>query len=348
MASSFMIHPLLARLAALSGLYHDAGKYQEEFQRYLRKELSGRVDHATLGGQLLAQRITQLPPAFVAAPIFGHHGGLPNAVHRKDRRPMAERLQDPIPQGAAEAFGKELPQAGQFPPLPPSSLRPVADNAFALEFFMAIRMVYSALVDADFLDTEKYFDPFQAALRGKRPALGELWDRYWEYMRELSAKGSQMVREKRAQVLAQCLAAAEGFQPLFPVCAHGRWQNPVLFGFALRHAQVHPTISGSSTPFPTSIIEQNATYSARQWGRTRCWSTSALAPPEGTPTDRAAENWDAPLVVTTNVQLFESLFSTFPGAGNCTTFRIPSSFWTRCVLPDAVLRPCLMALSPWR
>ncbi|MEA5016751.1 MAG: CRISPR-associated endonuclease Cas3'' [Candidatus Limiplasma sp.] len=356
LASSFMIHPLLAQLAALSGLYHDAGKYQEEFQRYLKKEHLGRVDHATLGGQLLARDIAKLTPAFMAAPIFGHHGGLPNAVHQEKekeqrRRAIHARLQDPLLWDAAEAFAREVPPAAQFPALEPSTLRPVADNTFAFELFMAVRMVFSALVDADFLDTEAYFDPPQAALRGKRPALGELWERYWEYMKELPAKGSRLVQESRAHVLAQCLAAAEGFQGLYSLSVPtGGGKTLSSLAFALRHAQVHPNLKRIIYAIPfTSIIEQNAEVFRKAVGEDAVLEHhSAMTPPEeGTPTDRAAENWDAPLVVTTNVQLFESLFSNKPS--RCRKLHnLQDSIIIldeMQALPDEVLRPCLAALE---
>jgi len=349
LASSYLTDPFLAWWAALCGLYHDAGKYKAEVQRHIQGLTAEKVDHATMGGRLLSERHGKGAEALLAAPILGHHGGLPNAVNGEKRRSIEERLRDPLPEDAVKAFDREALGAaapGAMPGIRLSSTRATAP----FEWFMAARMVYSALVDADFLDTEEFYDPEQAKARGKRPALSSLAERYEAYMRSLPESGTEEIRRIREDIRLKCLNAAERPQGFFSLSVPtGGGKTLSSLGFALRHAQKHPTIRRIIYAIPfTSIIEQNAGVFRQAVGEDAVLEHhSAVAPPEdGTRTDRASENWDAPLVVTTNVQLFESLFSNKPS--KCRKLhRLQDSILIldeMQALPDALLRPCLMAL----
>ncbi len=351
LAASFIFHPLLKQLAGLSGLYHDAGKYKMAFQRYLKEESHEKTDHATLGGQLLSTALSQLPPAFVAAPIFGHHGGIPNGVAAVDRRTIVQRLSDELPQKAVEAFYAEmaLPRQIELSAFP--QLRFGSKETIRFEMFMAIHMIYSALVDADYLDTEKYFEPAQAAHRGNRPTLEALLPRYEGYMSKLKPNGSKAIGQIRSDIREQCLKAAHKPQGLFSLTVPtGGGKTLSSLGFALNHAKTHPHLKRIIYAIPfTSIIEQNAQVFREALGEQAVLEhhSATTAPEEGTAIDRASENWDAPVVVTTNVQLFESLFSNKPS--KCRKLHnLQDSIIIldeMQALPDRVLRPCLAALQ---
>ncbi len=352
LAASFLADPFLSRCAALCGLYHDAGKYKHDVQRHIQESNNERVDHATMGGILLNERSPEpYKPCktLLTAPILGHHGGIPNAVRQEQRRSIEDRLRDPLPQDAARAFDREMGEAAAIGDPPKPGLRATRET-LPFEWYMAARMVHSALVDADFLDTERFYDPEQAELRGKRPALAGLVARYEAYMRALPQKGSADIHRIRAEIQAQCVRAAglpQGFFSLSVPTGGGKTLSSL--GFALNHAARHGNIRRIIYAIPfTSIIEQNADVFRGALGEDAVLEHhSAVAPPEeGTRTDRASENWDAPLVVTTNVQLFESLFSNKPST--CRKLhRLQDSVIIldeMQALSDALLRPCLMAL----
>lgn len=305
-------------LAAYLGWWHDAGKVSEEFQRYLVAEPKPPQgpDHSSVG----ALHAWEAGPEakLLAFCLTGHHGGLRDLQDLKDR--MSRKAQD-------SRIRNVLSQAKAFlgDPVSDDSLdsirRLFSDNSRdgprRAAFFL--RMVHSALVDADCLDTEAHFQPEQADQRIEPPSLAELWERLEKDQTRLQAKSLGTVNEHRRLIYEACLTTAQqpqGFFSLTVPTGGGKTRSGM--AFALQHA-LHHNLSRVIVAIPyTSIIEQNAQVYRDLFGETAVLEHhSALAVPEvpGDESDAerwarlAADNWDARIVVTTTVQFFESLFA---------------------------------------
>ncbi len=306
----------------LAGLWHDMGKYSAAFQRYLaataasaddghRAEVAGKVDHSTAG----AQHAGHLGPLgrLLAYCIAGHHAGLPD--NEAGAAGLSMRLKKQVePSDAAprELISRPLP-------LPPK-LRLLGDRrrgAFAAAFFT--RMVFSCLVDADFLATEGFMAPERAMRRPSTSAIPtQLLEALNAYLEELqrSALDTTVNRHRRA-VLSACREKSKLPPGLFSLhVPTGGGKTLSSLAFALSHAAEHGLRRVVyAIPF-TSIIEQTAEVfraALGDLGGQVLEHHSNLEPDDPRRQSErsrlAAENFDAPLVVTTNVQLFESLFS---------------------------------------
>jgi CRISPR-associated endonuclease/helicase Cas3 len=304
----------------MAGLWHDFGKAQPGFQRYII-EGGERVDHASVGAALAYERDKNLG-SLLAFLIAGHHGGLPNRLtdDQATRQTLAERVEKGR-RLLAEVDRQSLSalRSLSVPQLPAELLpRTRAEGAAAKRRIdLWLRMLFSCLVDADFLDTEAFCNPAQAAERGAlRAAITELRQRLDDYLDGLaSAAPRTAVNGLRAEVLEGCrLAAGEkpGFFSLTVPTGGGKTLSAM--AFALRHAEAHG-LSRVIVAIPfTTIIEQNAEVYRRVFGDANVVEHhSNIEPAKETQANRlASENWDAPIVVTTNVQLFESLFASTP------------------------------------
>lgn len=311
--------------ARLAGLWHDLGKYSLEFQRYLASASdpdaeSGPAhgpDHSTAGAQHAAKALPRGLGNLLAYVIAGHHSGLPDAMTARESC-LEERLKKPI-----KAWELQAPSAlltADAPQLPASLLSrdiPEKENAARLATFL--RFVFSALVDADRLDTEAYSTPLKAEARNRpRPALADLEPRLQSYLAALdTSHATAAVNGERSAVHQACLQAAElapGFFSLTVPTGGGKTLSSL--AFALRHARLHGLRRiVYAIPF-TSIVEQNAQVFRDALGDDALLEHHCnFEPPFGRdlPSRQlAAENWDSPLIVSTNVQLFESLFSARP------------------------------------
>ncbi len=336
----------------LAGLWHDVGKYTDAFQRRLAGEPI-RCDHSTAGAAL-ARDLLEDQGKLLAYALAGHHTGLPDGKS-DDPSCLAHRLQraevPSVPQwlGQAESPGDV--------PFTPAQGR----MGFQCAFF--IRMLYSCLVDADFLDTEAFLDHGRSALRGGYPDLAALWEGLRVTLDGFRAKvHATPVNVWRSWVLSWCLAAAEEAPGLFSLTVPtGGGKTLSSLAFALKHALAHGLDRIIYVIPYTSIIEQNAEVFRQALGAAGKEAVlehhSNFDPrrieedPAGGETlarrlDLAAENWDAPLVVTTNVQFFESLFA--HRSSRCRKLHnIAKSVVIldeAQMLPPPLLRPCLEAL----
>lgn len=304
------------------GLWHDLGKYSEEFQQYLissasadaaEEQTSGRVDHSTFGARHAVTTIGGHRGEVLAFCIAGHHAGLPNAYATdgaEERSSLEFRLNmKKIPPISA------LPISGASPncrlPFQLFDQR----KGFQVAFFT--RMVFSALIDADRLATEAFCEPLQSAeRRQEKPGIRELLNALGAHLRAKQASADQtLVNQARAQVLADCTSAADlspGFFSLNVPTGGGKTLSSLMF--SLRHAAKHDLRRVVvAVPF-TTIIEQTADEYRKALGslaeRALVEHHSNISPAKNTRTNMlATENWDAPLIVTTNVQLYESLFA---------------------------------------
>lgn len=352
--------------ARLAGLWHDLGKYSEEFQRYLasaggtdahleeRPEIAAKVDHSTAGAQHAHAVLARGYGTLLAYLIAGHHAGLPDGLTEAAvGSDLSARLKKRIPAWREFAPAKLVTATPlPFPPLLRQAEIP--HPSFATAFFL--RMVFSALVDADFLDTEAFMSPDRADARPTRhPTMAEIEAAFSAYYRARFPAPQNDVQRARADVHAACLARAEEPPGLFSLeVPTGGGKTFASLAFALRHARLHGLRRIVYViPF-TSIIEQNAAEFRR--------ALAALGPdvvlehhsnladdaPHATATSRlAAENWDAPIVITTNVQFFESLFA--HRTSRCRKLhRLAQSVIIldeAQALPVEFLQPCLAALG---
>jgi CRISPR-associated endonuclease/helicase Cas3 len=296
-ASSFA--PGFGRLA---GLWHDAGKYQKAFQDYIRKapdaHVNERVDHSSVGAVIAREWRAPM----VAFAVAGHHGGLKNALDVANRLAAKQGL-------LADARRNGLPkwlEESQVP-LPPSWL--VDQRSMSLW----TRMIFSALVDADFLDTESFYAQGKFRDVGNQPSLTELRSRLDEYLlrKSLDAPPTPM-NLMRGRVLRSCREAAVLSPGVFSLTVPtGGGKTLASLAFALEHAIQHglPRVI-VVIPF-TSIIEQTANaYRLALGDDAVVEHHSNLDPDKETPLNRlSSENWDARVVVTTSVQFFESLYA---------------------------------------
>ena len=333
-----------AALGRLLGLYHDIGKYSQEFQAYMRadeekkKRLRGSIDHSTAGaqeivklgegtGQGKSSRLSKGMAQVMAFCIAGHHGGIPNQgtpANTEEEGTLLGRLKRrklPDCRAYHEANLEDVLPASRL-------LEQVARAPFSTMLYT--RMLFSCLVDADFLDTEKFmsagsveregfasmetlFARFEASIEDKffRPKTEEERQRL-----------KQPINKKRMALLAESIAAgkeaAGNFYRMTIPTGGGKTISSLAFALHYaRHAKKKRKRIIYVIPY-TSIIEQNAAVFRDLLG-----PDSVVEHHQNVDYDDvqdmdmnrkrlATENWDAPVIVTTNVQFFESLFSNRP------------------------------------
>ncbi|MFC7339136.1 CRISPR-associated endonuclease Cas3'' [Haloferula chungangensis] len=312
----------------LAGLWHDLGKFSCEWQSYLaskadthQSEASGspqkKEDHTTAG----AKHAVSISPLghLIATAMAGHHSGLLDA--RAEGASLENRLR--------KTFGDEISHVQapteltetQLPDLPGflTNLPNSKSSYFSLSFFQ--RLLFSCLVDADFLATEAFMNPSQAK---DRPVTdNEIFKRALDLLEEkITAFGTPSQTDKvaraRATVVSDCTNAASHSPGIFTLTVPtGGGKTLSSLNFALRHALAHDKRRIIYViPF-TSIIEQNATVFRELLSPLVediiIEHHSNLSPEiesNQTETSRlAAENWDAPIIVTTAVQFYESLYA---------------------------------------
>jgi CRISPR-associated endonuclease/helicase Cas3 len=326
----------------LAGLWHDLGKFRPGFQRYILQDENAHIEgrgvgqrdksHSAAGAlhalQTLEQRFGKdggRAGWLLAHLIAAHHAGLYDTADLKERlcgsgKADSEREH----REALDACMRHAPELLVFPPdLDPRHAllgAPGLRDGEPLAQSLWLRMLFSALVDADFLDTEAYLRRDRAeGRRGFPPPADylEKLERHLDAMMDrmrAAGRADDPVMRARAQVLAECRAAALQPPGVFSLqVPTGGGKTLSSLAFALRHA-VANGLERVIVAIPyTSIVEQTADVLAAIFGRDNIVEHHSQA---DVPAERetahsrlACENWDAPLVVTTNVQLFESLFA---------------------------------------
>lgn len=342
-------------LAAFLALRHDVGKGECSWQqRLLAVEGTGEpvgIDHKRAGTWLA------LPAAGpLAGCIFGHHGGLPawDALSNELRSASRETTASWEATGARVAeLVPELGACGPGSLLPTWVLNPGPGGPIALD--MLARMVFSALVDADFLDTEAHFSGTRRSAGSL--AIGDLADRYEERRRDLLGRRMASPADQlRADIYAEAVAASSRLQGMYRLAAPtGSGKTIAAGGFAVNHARAHGLRRVVlAVPF-ISITEQNAAVYRELLDvpghpvvleHHSGADLDARDDPAAWWRKLASENWDAPFVVTTTVQLFQSLFDNRPAAMR-KLHRLAGSVIVLDevqALPDPLLIPILSAL----
>ncbi len=295
--------------AYVCALIHDLGKYQIEFQLRLEGKIS-QVEHATIGAQWAAKFYGEAG-LYMALAIAGHHGHLSETVGDPgSNKPgtLESHLNRCFPE-----IVPELP----LPEMPGELFFDLKYPGFSKAFY--IRMLYSALCDADCLDTERFYDHKRYESRLRSPDMDKLAFRINRFYDNLEAEPTPINRA-RDEILHRCLRMSikpPGFFSLTVPTGGGKTLSSL--AFALHHAGMHDLRRVIYTMPYTSVIEQNAdTF------RSAVGSDAVLEHHSHFDMDfeidseddivsgddrLAAENWDKPVVVTTNMEFFESLFS---------------------------------------
>ena len=298
MAERFAAEFGMGDCGRLMGLLHDKGKEQKEWQRYIQGKINTGPNHAYVGAIIAQRQYPQIAP-LIAQPIAGHHRGL------YDYCDYIEETKRELPKDVT--IGTVVPY--QFPILPKME---------QYDLHNLVRVLFSCLVDADSLDTEAFMNPTQAKQRGCHTSMQELMVTLEKHLEGLKANAPDTeVNHIRNYVKEQCVKESQGevgFYSLTVPTGGGKTLASVLW--ALHHAvKNHLQRIIIAIPY-TSIIVQTAATLIRIFGEDNVLEHHSNVNPEDIKDKElrerlqlATENWDYPIIVTTNVQLFESLFS---------------------------------------
>jgi CRISPR-associated endonuclease/helicase Cas3 len=308
--------------AKVAGFWHDLGKYRPAFQGYIKKEsgfdpdahieqAGAKVDHSTAGAVHAVEKLNAAGK-LLAYLIAGHHAGLPDWTGGDSG---ASALENRLENARLKGYLTEAMQAF----IPHDILSPSVNRSKPLGgcdgLHLWLRMLFSCLVDADFLDTEKFMDAERSEARHANWSLSDLKGRFDAYMAD-KAKNSEAstVNRWRAAILQDCREAgreAPGIYTLTVPTGGGKTLSGM--AFALEHAMAHQKQRIIVAIPYTSIIEQTAEQYRAIFGDAVLEHHSNLDPDKAEKENHrsrlATENWDAPIIVTTNVQLLESLFA---------------------------------------
>lgn len=303
-----------SELAYLVGLVHDMGKYAEPFQTYLRTVEAGlpaqTCDHKGAGA-LYLEEMRLGPLAFL---VQGHHGGLQSREKLNDW--LHERRQDPTVKTALAQGHQAFPELQH---LSATKVPNFVKSQTQAELFL--RMLFSALVDADFLDTERHFHARQADRRQGSWKMSELYERFLtQYSQDFQNVSSNIVNKCRARAYQACQKAADLPPGIFRLTLPtGGGKTLSSLGFGLRHAHIHRKQRIIYALPYMSITEQIAQEFRHFFPETGIvlehHSGVQFREKNNGCTEQelwrrlSSENWDAPLIVTTTVQFCESLFA---------------------------------------
>ncbi len=318
----------MAEYGRLLGLWHDVGKLADDWQQYLVRSEAGKArrgsgpDHKTAGAVIAKKHLGEHFPLV----LHGHHGGL--STPQDMRGAVGDQIDGrdgelrEARDAARSLLGDQFVKAPYFAP-------PAGIAGTELEADLLLRMLFSCLVDADWLDTEAHFAPERRRARAHAaPDLAELWSRLEDGQRRIGGAGGP-VDEARDAIYRSCLEAAgepPGFFRLTAPTGGGKTRSGMAFALrhAMRHGQRRVIVAVPFTSITTqtaktmrdileragdaapAVLEHHSNAGDLIEGERSGASAPGWA-------KLAAENWDAPVVVTTTVQLFESLFERRPG-----------------------------------
>lgn len=352
-------------VAQAMGMLHDIGKYSLTYQSYIRQSHDDNVgrrgpDHSTAGAQEALKAYDKITGRVMAFGIAGHHGGL------MDGQKLEERLRKPLDEYAGwRACVADLPTVDILNQTVPKRTQNAIGKGFSAAFM--IRMLFSCLVDADFLETERFY----AASRNDRPPErgGVIGEKHRAAVRAHMARhrgDDTEVNRLRSAILDHANGKALLPPGLFTLTVPtGGGKTLTSLSFGMEHALAHDLRRLVYViPF-TSVIEQTAAvfrddvglgnavlehHSSFDWDR-REPETGNDSEEEGisgiAKLRRDAENWDAPIVVTTAVQFFESLFA----ARTSKARKLHNLARSVIVIDEAqsipvhLLRPCLAVID---
>lgn len=341
-----------------AGWLHDLGKATNAFQSYLSRsnglddseyDADGSLsNHASAGAALAEEKLGKRVGRILAYLSAGHHAGLPDWYSSESgnaalpiRLEEGRKNLDYIRMFAGKVMNEIYPVS-----CPPEFVRKKSDY-----FHLWVRMLFSCLVDADYLDTERFMEADKTLQRGTYPNVIKFAEKFFEDLENLERNAPKTpVNAIRAEIRQACERAAELPQGLFSLTVPtGGGKTLSSMAFALRHALKHGHQRIIYVIPYTSIIEQTAQTLGEYLGAENIVEHhSNLDPEKETPRSRlASENWDAPVIVTTNVQFFESLYAA--KAGRCRKLHnIVNSVVIldeAHLLPPELLAPCVDVMN---
>ena len=331
-----------------SGMLHDIGKYSLRFQRRLQKG-DVQVDHSTAGAQLCAAKGGYY--SFLNYCIAGHHAGLPDCGSNTDNggeSTLSGRLKKKIEDYQAYQSEIEVPLLHSAPIDP----KAVPNPYFSLSVFM--RMIYSCLVDADYLDTERFMQPYKLS-RGGYDGMERLLGKLEKHIEKWANPENEM-NKYRWEILSECLRCGEKTKGIYTLTVPtGGGKTVSSMAFALRHAVAHGMKHIIYVIPYTSIIEQNAAVFKEILGEDnvlehhsgKLYELEDASSPAQYRLAMATENWDMPVIVTTAVQFFESFYSN--RSSKCRKLHSLANsviiFDEAQMLPTCHLQPCVGAIA---
>lgn len=335
----------------ICGLLHDIGKYSEKFQRKLKGE-NLRVDHSSAGAKESIKLFGESWGKLFAYCISGHHSGLLDyGTEASASGTLFSRLNSTL--NDYSIYNQDL-GIDTLKVKPEMKIKPNPDNpGFSYAFF--IRMLYSSLVDADFIETESYMSDVIKD-RGSFDSITKLKDSLDHVLSNFDCPKT-FIDEKRNEILGQCIKSAAMSQGLYSLTVPtggGKTLSSMIYG--LRHAKKHNLKRVIYVIPYTSIIEQNANVFKEALGNKNVLEHHSNFQFENYCDEEyksmnekiklATENWDIPVVVTTNVQFFESLFAN--RSSKCRKLHnIAQSviiFDEAQMIPVQYLKPCFTAI----
>lgn len=302
MASEFAGRIGYGNWGKILGYIHDRGKEKEDFQRYIRIKSgydcnAGQYNdksHSITGAAMLDKKYGD-PFKIMPNIVAGHHRGLYN------RFELDSSLQYDIPEEVSTCI---------------PDIKPEQPKIKAKYLSHLARVLFSCLTDADYLDTERFMNPNDFSSRGNSNTLPELKQRLDDWLlqfKDLPASPINIIRNEIQQLCLDKSNEAPGIYELTVPTGGGKTISSVVW--ALNHAIEHN--KGRiiiAIPY-TSIIIQTAKILRDIFGDDNVLEHHSVVSEENMnhKNKLMSENWDAPIVVTTNVQLFESIFSNKPG-----------------------------------
>ncbi|ODT20265.1 MAG: CRISPR-associated protein Cas3 [Kaistia sp. SCN 65-12] len=363
LASRFAAPLGLERLAFVTALFHDLGKYDPRFQERLTgKDI--RVDHSTAGAVVLRDLVKgrgtydRIAMELAAYAVLGHHAGLPD--RKTERSSCFNRRIEGFADTLDPVWKSELKfdLADLVPDWLPGAVHP-GNPYWQFDTSVIGRMLFSCLVDADFRNTEKFYtDLEKREVDREWPALQDLLPQlrtgFDAHMAGLNREGD--LNDLRRAVLAHARGKAALPPGLFTLTVPtGGGKTLASLGFALDHAAAHGHRRIIySIPF-TSIIDQTADIFRKVFGPDIILEHHSAIEEDEKAARReqrdklklAMEDWAAPVVVTTNVQFFESLFA----ARTSRTRKLHNIAGSIIILDEAqtiprgLLKPCVRMLD---
>lgn len=364
-------------MGRVAGLLHDLGKYSSQFQARLQGD-GQRVDHSSAGAKIAAQRYmvgNHHVGRLIAAAIAGHHAGLADGKGSGVRSALEDRLAlsfaSDLP-ALDDAWKTEiaLPERLRPPRLRCHPVRSTAEKRSGFQLAFLARMLFSCLVDADYLDTEAWFARAEGAPppRGNWPPLADLKAALDRHLVDVQHNAdSSTVNVARAEILNAARCAADLEPGLFSLTVPtGGGKTLSGLAFALDHAvrwqldrviYVAPFTSvieqnaaafrRALAPFGNAVIEHHSAFRDDYLLQERRGDRGEKGPEASEKLKLAMENWDAPVIATTAVQFFESLFAATPS--RCrklhNVVRSVVILDEAQTLPLKLLKPCIAAID---